>query len=662
MLKKPWLLFMLLPALAWSQGITWGSWVRVDDAPGLSGHAAIHPYTIIDGNLNVFSVWEDDRDGNGRYAIFFSRSTDLAASFSANIQVMGDSLSHRYPWMDKVGNSIYLVWQALHGDGNWRVYFSRSDDNGASFTAPDTVKGISIRNSQNSEVNFGPIPKLAADPRDSLLYLVWADDGTGTTRVKCARSSDRGASFFGAVNVNTNLAGVARHPSIAVGDSGRVFVAYEQGTGTNMDPHPHIHFNSSSDYGATFGGTALKVNDDLGSVRHLNPSITRLPGKVMVIWEDSRQPPATADDRPFLFFSQKYDTAAVFSPNLQVNYGSGAYNFRPRIAIDQTNGNLVVAWHSDSAGAKFELRMTAYNDTLGQFTNSYKLFNTFTGTSGANFGNYFYPPALAITNIDSVTNFVLVWQDLGEDASGNIYAVRGRVVTSQVDLDAFPNSLDARNDTLDYGTLPAGPAWVSRSFRVVNTSGAVNPDSSDGPSTAKIDTLSARPIVLYNLSDDSRRILTGFVETPASFPALEIGQTLDVTVTLYIPEGTLSGRYAGYCRLRAVGSDSTVDADSVCIVVQGPTAAADLENLRVFPNPFKPYIGHTIVNFEGLTAQATIRIYDIKGRLVKEISENNGDGLATWNPESPVIASGVYIYLVTNPQGAKKTGKIAILR
>jgi hypothetical protein len=94
-------------------------------------------------------------------------------------------------------------------------------------------------------------------------------------------------------------------------------------------------------------------------------------------------------------------------------------------------------------------------------------------------------------------------------------------------------------------------------------------------------------------------------------------------------------------------------------VVQGPTPASDLENLKVFPNPYKPYIGHTVVNFEGLPAQATVKIFDIKGRLVKEIAESNGDGLATWTPEA---ASGVYIYLVTNPQGAKKTGKIAILR
>lgn len=651
--------FLCFPCLVLAQGITWGPWVRVDDAVGPSGHAAVHPFTIIDEEFNIFSVWEDDRDGNGRSSIYFARSIDLGSTFSANLSIIGDSLSNRYPTMAIAGPNIYLAWQAMHGDNHWRIYFSRSVDAGISFSPPDTIKGVAVRNSQNSEVNFGPLPKLAVDTRDSVLYVVWADDAAGTTRVKCAKSTNRGDSFFGAVNVNTRYSGVARHPSIAAGVGGEVFVAYEQGGGTNMDPHPHIYYNSSFDYGATFGAAALKVNDDAGSVRHLHPSITRQPGRVMVIWEDSRQPPSAADDRPHLFFAQKRDTTSAFDANVQVNYGSGEFNFRPRIAVDQRNGNLVVAWHSDSCASKFELRMSAFNDSIGQFIESYKFFSTFTGTSGANFGNAFYPPALAIANIDSVTNFFLVWQDLGEDLLGNIYAIRGRVVTSQVDLDIFPDSLDAAGDSLDYGVLPAGPAYVSRSFRLINASADCNPDSTDGPSTARIDFMSADAITLYNLSDNSREIVTGFVESPATLPPLEIGETVDVTVTLYVPEGTLSGRYEGYCTFRAVGSDSTVDSDSIRIVVQGPVPMADLEDLRVFPNPFKPYLGHTKINFEGLTARATIRIYDVKGRLVEEITETDGDGLATWAPEA---ASGVYLWSVTNPQGQKKTGKIAILR
>ena len=69
--KLLWVL-LLFPALAWSQGISWGPRVRVDDALDPVPHEAIHPYTIIDDSLaanpRVYTVWEDDRDGN--YKIF----------------------------------------------------------------------------------------------------------------------------------------------------------------------------------------------------------------------------------------------------------------------------------------------------------------------------------------------------------------------------------------------------------------------------------------------------------------------------------------------------------------------------------------------------------------------------------------------------------------
>lgn len=664
-IKKLLWVLLLFPALAWSQGISWGNRIRVDDAPDPAPHSAIHPFTIIDDSLNVFSVWEDDRDNDTTHAIYFSKSSDPWNLFTTNYQIIGDSLDNAYPWMVKgIGGDLYIVWQALYGDSFWRLYFSRSTDGGNTFSAPDTVKGILVRNNENSAVNFGPLPHIAVDPKDSILYIVWANAfGSAPTRILSAKSTDKGATFYGSVTVNTDTTKEAKHPAIATGDSGKVFVVYEQstsGTGTN-DMHPMICFNQSSDYAATFMAVQDTVNDNfLSAARRLNPSITRQPGRCLVIWEDSRLS-AVNYSRPDLFFSQKYDTGAAFTANALVSKGCGDYNYRPRIDIDQTNGNLVVAWHSSlvADSTKFELRMAAYSDTTDSFGLSYKMFDTYTGKDAANFGNAFYPPALAITNIDSITNFFLAWQDLAEDTAGNIYFRHGHVVVSQVDLDIFPDLLDASGDSLDFGVLPAGPAYVSRSFRIVNTRDSLNPDSLDGPSTAVIDSLTANGITLHNVDNSALTLSVGFIESPASFPALNIGQTLDVTVTLYVPEGTPAGRYVGYAKLRAVGNDLTVDTDSIQIVVQGPTAAADLENLRVFPNPFKPYIGHMVVNFEGLTASATIRIYDIKGRLLEEIAETNGDGLATWAAKA---ASGVYIYSVTNPQGAKKTGKIAIIR
>jgi len=670
MSRKLILLLMLMPTLAWAQGISWGPRVRVDDAPGLATHSAIHPYTIIDDSLNgnpkVYTVWEDDRDGNDSNAIYFAKSTDLAATYSnPNIVICNDSLyDNVYPWMVKGSSgAIYVIWQVRYPDTKWRIYFTKSTDGGNTFSAPDTIRGVIINNNKDDQNNYGPLPKIAVDPKDSVLYLVWTEAfGTTATKVRMAYSLTRDVNFTGMVRVNTDSTKAAKHPAIVTDDSGKVFVTYEQSnSGNTNDPQCDIYCNRSNDYGLTFG-TDAKINDNTDVARMQNPTIDRIKEKTMVIWEDTRTGVAASNAQPVLFFSQKSDTSAAFSANIRVSDTlSGDWNYRPRMAIDKTTGNMIVVWHSNlgATDSLFELRLCAYNDTINEFTPSYKMFDTYTGNSGSNFGNIFYPPAVAITNIDSVANFFLVWRDLIEDVAGNIYSRHGHVVVSQVDLDIFPDLLDARGDSLDFGILPAGPAYVSRSFRIVNTRDSLNPDSLDGPSTTVIDSLSANGITLHNVDNPSLTLTVGFVETPSAFPDLNIGQTQDVTITLYVPEGTPSGRYVGYAKLRAVGSDLTIDTDSIRIVVQGPTAAADLENLKVFPNPFKYWLGHRAVNFEGLTPTATLKIYDIKGRLLTTIEESNGDGLATWAPEA---ASGVYLWSVTDPQGHKKTGKIAILR
>jgi hypothetical protein len=669
MLKRSWLLFLLLPALAMAQGqgVTWDAQVRVDDALGTGPHQAIHPYTIIDDSLRVYTVWEDDRDGNGRHAIYFARSADLAASYSRpNLVVCSDSLyDNIYPWMVKGSSgTIYLVWQVKYPDTRWRVYLSKSTDGGNTFSQPDTIAGPLIENNKNDANNFGPLPRIAVDPGDSILYLVWTEStGALATKVRCSRSLTKDNNFTGMVRVNVDSLKAAKHPAIVCDAGGKVLVAYEQSDGGNTnDPQCDIFFNQSNDYGLSFGAADLMINDNGDVSRMQNPTIDRINSKTMVIWEDTRMPPAANNQSPQLFFSQKSDTASNFIPNIRVSDSlTGNYNFRPRMAMDKVTGNMIVVWNSNRTTdtTHFEMRLCAYNDSLNKFNPSVSMFNTYTGNSGANFGNIFYPPAVAITNIDSVANYFLVWRDLSEDTLGNIYSVHGLVVTSRVDLDIFPDALDAHGDSLNFGILPAGPAWVSRSFRLANTGSGINPDSLDGPSTAVIDSLTANGITLHNVDNPSLTLTAGFIEYPEVFPDLSIGQTLDVTVTLYVPEGTPAGRYVGYVKLRAVGNDLTADSDSIRIVVQGPTATADLESLKVFPNPFKYWLGHRTVSFEGLTPAATLKIYDIKGRLLTTIEESNGDGLATWAPEA---ASGVYLWSVTNPLGQKKTGKIAILR
>lgn len=94
--------------------------------------------------------------------------------------------------------------------------------------------------------------------------------------------------------------------------------------------------------------------------------------------------------------------------------------------------------------------------------------------------------------------------------------------------------------------------------------------------------------------------------------------------------------------------------------------ATNLDNIIVYPNPYKPSVvmqGGTGIKFDGLTANMRLRIYTISGRLVKEI-ESSTDGSYEWdctNNEGERVASGVYVYIVTNGNEIKK-GKLAIIK
>ncbi len=100
-------------------------------------------------------------------------------------------------------------------------------------------------------------------------------------------------------------------------------------------------------------------------------------------------------------------------------------------------------------------------------------------------------------------------------------------------------------------------------------------------------------------------------------------------------------------------------------------AVSSLNAVRVYPNPWRPGSGgnHDAggVTFDGLTADATIRIYTMTGRLVRQFDkpDTSLSAQVVWdgNDESGrAVASGVFYYVVTDSAGLKTTGRVAVIR
>lgn len=130
-------------------------------------------------------------------------------------------------------------------------------------------------------------------------------------------------------------------------------------------------------------------------------------------------------------------------------------------------------------------------------------------------------------------------------------------------------------------------------------------------------------------------------------------------------EGTLS----------AVAPVVNSDADSFTFVgtpVHATVAGAELDNIRVVPNPFylyggyDPGVGAPSIMFHGLPADCNISIYNLAGEFVVRINEDEIDqarGTASWNALTRTglpVASGIYLYVVDGKAFGQKIGKFAV--
>ncbi len=94
--------------------------------------------------------------------------------------------------------------------------------------------------------------------------------------------------------------------------------------------------------------------------------------------------------------------------------------------------------------------------------------------------------------------------------------------------------------------------------------------------------------------------------------------------------------------------------------IMSAIAPPALNDVKIYPNPFRPTLGHTAVTLSNLPANSRARIYTIGGELVKDLSANAA-GMASWdvtNRSGQEAASGLYFVLV---EGAGDKGRLRVV-
>lgn len=94
--------------------------------------------------------------------------------------------------------------------------------------------------------------------------------------------------------------------------------------------------------------------------------------------------------------------------------------------------------------------------------------------------------------------------------------------------------------------------------------------------------------------------------------------------------------------------------------------ASNLNNVKGYPNPFIISDDNPFYHLDNLTTNPQVSIFTPDGYLVKSFPKSEIEGAGVrWdgtNNDGQLVASGIYVYLVTTKSGQTASGKIAFIR
>lgn len=146
----------------------------------------------------------------------------------------------------------------------WVATYAPSNPSDTSTDGSKYVRTVILAANTFGQGSFNDKTNLAVDPVTGNVYAAWSDfHGSGCNEILFSRSTDQGASFSQPIKVSGGICG-NQGPSIAIGPGGEVFIGWEATTGGSFAKAPGAvtgaGFASSTDFGNTFSHARIVVN------------------------------------------------------------------------------------------------------------------------------------------------------------------------------------------------------------------------------------------------------------------------------------------------------------------------------------------------------------------------------------------------------------------
>ena len=217
-------------------GTTFSKPLNLSNNPGFSEH----PQIALSKN-GIFVIWGDNTDSKN-IDVMFTKSEDNGTTFSKPLNLSNNSQYSNNQEISAFNENVYVVWQDTDRNNyqNSSVFFKRSIDNG------NTFNDVAIELANNTNNAY---PKV--NSYKDFVYVVWnSENNTASKNDKNSglffiKSSDKGNKFENKIRVAQNNFGESQ---IAVNQS-EIFIVWGGLHGKNIE---NIYYVQSNDKGTTF--------------------------------------------------------------------------------------------------------------------------------------------------------------------------------------------------------------------------------------------------------------------------------------------------------------------------------------------------------------------------------------------------------------------------
>ncbi len=289
----------------YSAGSGWGTEALIENNAG----DAAYPQVAMDTSGNAMVVWEQ---GGSIYA---TRNTvGIGWDASATLIESGAGIA-AIPQIaiDGSGNAI-AVWQ--QNDGSYDSIYANRYVAGSGWGTAVLVESSSTGNAAS--------PQIAADSNGNAMAVWFQSDGTYDSIY--ANRYTVGSGWGTAGLIESDSAGAASNPQVAIEGSGNALAVWEQSDGTRINILSNRYTSGSS-----WGSAELIESDDTGSAGNAHIAVNS-GGHAMAVWEQGNN-----------ILANHYTAGSGWGSAELIETDDTGGTSNPQVAMD-SDGNAMAVW------------------------------------------------------------------------------------------------------------------------------------------------------------------------------------------------------------------------------------------------------------------------------------------------------------------------------